>query len=160
VFSVVGPNVFTTTLQLKSINSVTGKVNPNAILGNDTKSSDLGVIQANIINGAKNDGLTLQTYPSSTILVSDDFSGTVDIMQISKNSGYPLLEVYYGYRYSILVPWQYYFRVETIDKDYAYVILSDFNKKSVWTGLISRSTYDSILSSSQIPDWTLINKGG
>ena len=156
VFSVVGPNAVTTTLQLRTIDTTTGTVNPSAVLGKDTKNSVLGVALAKLTNGANTDSPIIQTYPGSTILISDDFSGNNNIMQTSSDSNYPLLEVYYGYGKSSTEPWDYYFRIERIDSTYAYVIYGDFGKKEVRLGTIPRATYDTIISSGKIPGWGTI----
>lgn len=159
-FNFVGANAILTTMQLKTINTITGNVSSNAVLGNDTKNSIIGATAVKLTNLGKSDDSVIQTYPASTILISDDFAGNTNIMQISKDPTYPLLEVYYGYDKSVLESWQHYFRIEEIDKNNAYVIYGDFDKKSVWIDSIPRSTYDTIISSGAIPDWKTINVGG
>jgi hypothetical protein len=143
-------------ISIKTVSS-TGLVSKEPIGENDLKTDTLQTVKLELSKLSKtSESKTVQMYPSAAIIVSSDFVGSTNVMQTSTKEGYPLLEVYYGYQKSRFEPWQYYFRIETIDKDKAYVICGDFNKKSVWLGTIQRSTYDTIISGGKIPDWMVI----
>jgi len=140
-------------ISIKTI-STNGVVSKTAIVEKDLKIDTLQTVQLQLSKLSKiSETKTVQLYPEATVLLSTDFAGTSNIMQTSTKEGYPLLEVYYGYQKSRFEPWQYYFRIEKINKDNAYVIYADFSKKSVWLGVIPRSTYDAIISSGKIPAW-------
>lgn len=139
-------------ISIKTISS-TGITSKDAVLEKDLKTDTLQTVKLELTKDAKVETKTIQMYPASSFQISSDFAGTTNVMQISTKEGYPLLEVYYVYQKSILEPWQYYFRIEKIDKDNAYVIYGDFAKRSVWLGTIPRSTYDMIVASGKIPEW-------
>jgi hypothetical protein len=140
------------TITIKPISS-DGQISKGAVLEKDLKTDILQAVKLELTKDATVETKTLQMYPGSSFLISDDFSGSTNVMQTSTKEGYPLIEVYYGYQKSRFEPWQYYFRIEKIDKDNAYVIYGDFSKRSVWLGAIPRSAYDTMISSGKIPDW-------
>jgi hypothetical protein len=143
-------------ISLKTISS-NGIISKDIVTEKDLKTDTIQTVQIQLSKLAKSTEIkTIQLYPYGVVLVSSDFAGTTNIMQTSTKEGYPLLEVYYGYQRDILESWDYYFRIEKVDKDNAYVIYADFSKKSVWLGAIPRSTYDTILSSGKIPEWESI----
>jgi len=139
-------------ISIKTI-SDKGIVSKDAVLEKDLKIDALQTVKLELTKDLKTETKTVQMYPASSFLISSDFAGSTAIMQTSTKEGYPLLEVYYGYQKSLFEPWQYYFRIEKIDKNNAYVIYADFSKRSVWLGSIQRSTYDTIISSGKIPVW-------
>ena len=142
-----------TSLSIKTIDEK-GIASKDAIAEKDLKTDVIQSIKIELANGAKiPETKTVQMYPESYFLILDDFAGTASIMQTSTKEGYPLIEVYYGYQKSRFEPWQYYFRIEQIDKDNAYVIYANFGKKLVWLNAIPRSTYDAIILSGKIPAW-------
>jgi len=155
---IVSASIFTiddtqAAISLKTI-STTGEISKTTVDEKYLKTDTIQTVQLQLSKLAKStETKTIQLYPSATILISSDFAGTTNVMQTSTKDGYPVMEVYYGYQKSLFEPWQYYFRLEKIDKDNAYVIYGDFNKKSVWLGSIQRSTYDTIISSGKIPVW-------
>ena len=142
-------------ISIKTISS-TGISSKDAVLEKDLEIDILRTVKLELTKDAKMETKTIQMYPGASFLISSDFAGTTNIMQTSTKEGYPLLEVYYGYQKSRFEPWQYYFRIEKIDKDNAYVIYADFSKKSVWLGTIPRSIYETIMSSRKIPEWGMI----
>jgi len=154
---IVSANIFTiddvqAAISIKIVSS-TGITSKDPVLEKDLKTDSLQTIKLELSKDAKIEIKTVQMYPASSFLISSNFAGSTTIMQTSTKEGYPLIEVYYGYQKSQLEPWQYYFRIEKIDKDNAYVIYGDFNKKSVWLGSIPRSTYDTIISNGKEPAW-------
>jgi len=146
-----------TTIAIKTINKY------GTISQHEVKETDLSLVAAQTVlieltkTGKLTQKKTMQIYPLPSIQISSDFSGTTNTMQRTATSGYPLLEVYYGYQKSTKVPWEYYFRVEKVDGDYAYIIFGNFYEKSVTLNKISIASYDAILSSGKIPDWNTIN---
>ena len=146
-----------TTIAIKTINKY------GTISQHEVKETDLSLVAAQTVlieltkTGKLTQKKTMQIYPLPSIQISSDFSGTTNTMQRTATNGYPLLEVYYGYQKTTKIPWEYYFRVEKIDDNYAYIIFGNFYDKSVALNKISRASYDTILHDGKIPDWITIN---
>lgn len=138
-------------LSIKIIGS-TGVISKE-VFEKDIKTDTLQTVKLDLTKVAKTpEEKIIQLYPEGKISISSDFAGTTNTMQVSNIVGYPLLEVYYGYQKSSLLPWEQYFRVEQVDADYAYVIFAEFKTKTIIRYKIPRATYDSIIAGGKAPE--------
>jgi hypothetical protein len=165
IVSSVSAGIFTiedakSAISVKTVSS-TGMVSKEAVAEKDIKIDTLQTVKLELSSlGKVSESKTVQMYPNAAIFVSSDFAGTSNIMQTSTKEGYPLIEVYYGYQKSRFEPWQYYFRIEKVDENYAYVIYGDYKQRLVWLDTVPKKTFDDIIASGKIPEWKSINVGG
>lgn len=140
-------------ISIKTISDI-GVVGKDAVDEKDLKTDILQTVQLQLSKVSKStETKYVQLYPESSVFISTDFDGTTNIMQTSTKEGFPLVETRYRCQKSWFEPWQYYFRIEKVDKDNAYVVYAEYASKSVWLGTIPRSTYDKIISDGKIPEW-------
>lgn len=108
----------------------------------------------NIIAITKNENTytkNIQTPPVSNIYVSSRTVRDTDVMQITNEPGYPVLEIYWGYDQDVFHPWNYYMRVNTAGDTKA--VYSEFATKQVYTKPITAAKISELLNSGVIPAW-------